>query len=107
MQDLAPGTLGILEPRDELRKCAERKVDVGEIDLLVVPGVAFDPGGGRLGHGKGYYDRLLRRAPRETPSVGLAFECQVFPEVPMMEHDVFLHKVITENTAYVNADWST
>lgn len=104
MRDVAPGTLGILEPHDDVRSCAERAVDIGQIDLVVVPGVAFDPGGGRLGHGRGYYDRLLQRAPHETPLVGLAFESQIVSEVPMMEHDVFVHKVITEKAVYLRTE---
>jgi len=99
-EELAPRTLGILEPRPEVRQAAARRVDVPELDLVVAPGVAFDRRGGRLGHGKGYYDRMLGRARGETPGIGLAFECQLFPEVPMTENDVFMHKVVTEDAVY-------
>jgi 5-formyltetrahydrofolate cyclo-ligase len=53
-----------------------------------------------LGRGKGYYDRLLRQAPSETSLVALAFECQLFPEIPMLPYDVYVHKVITEKAIY-------
>ena len=99
LAELAPGTLGILEPLPVLRR-ADRKVEVGDLDLIVVPGVAFDKAGGRLGHGKRYYDNLLRCARPETPLVGLAFECQIFPSIPMLDHDVFMDKVVTETAVY-------
>jgi 5-formyltetrahydrofolate cyclo-ligase len=75
----------------------ERRADVAALDLIVVPGVAFDRSGGRIGHGKGYYDRLLRNVSADTTVGALAFECQlVTPDVPMMEHDVFMDLVVTE-----------
>jgi 5-formyltetrahydrofolate cyclo-ligase len=67
----------------------------------MVPGVAFDRRGGRMGHGKGYYDKLLEHARLDTPLVALAFECQMFPEIPVAEHDVFMDKIITESATYV------
>ena len=62
VDELAPRTLGILEPKREIRRTAERRVVVTALDLIVVPGLAFDRSGGRIGHGKGYYDKLLRDA---------------------------------------------
>ncbi len=88
--------LGILEPKAEWRRCVERRVDVAELDLIVVPGIAFDHNGGRLGHGKGYYDQLLQFARPDTMLVALAFECQIFPQIPMQPHDIPMHKLITE-----------
>jgi 5-formyltetrahydrofolate cyclo-ligase len=100
LDELALGTFGILEPKPELQAQADRRIDVGQIDLVMVPGVAFDRRGGRVGHGKGYYDRLLRRARPDTALVGVAFECQLFAEIPMQPHDVFMDKVITEAAVY-------
>ena len=100
LDELAPGTLRILEPKVELRSRADRRADLSQIDLIVVPGVAFDHRGGRLGQGKGYYDRLLREVASDTSLVALAFECQLFPEIPMVPHDVYVHKVITEEAIY-------
>jgi len=100
MEDLEIGTYGILEPTGRLLDLPDRKADVRELDLILVPGVAFDRRGGRLGHGKGYYDKLLRNRRPDTPLVALAFECQLFPEIPTEEHDVFMDKVITENGVY-------
>ena len=104
MDELAPGTWEILEPRHELRSHVHRHVDVTELDLIVVPGVAFDRCGGRVGYGKGYYDALLSRVSPRTAVVGIAFECQLFPQVPMLDHDVYLHKVITEKAVYTRSE---
>ena len=99
-EELAPRTLGILEPRAEVRRRTDRKVEIAEIDLVLVPGVAFDRTGGRVGYGKRYYDKLLSDACPGTPLVGLAFECQLFPNVPMLGHDVGMTIVITEKATY-------
>jgi 5-formyltetrahydrofolate cyclo-ligase len=54
-----------------------------------------------MGHGKGYYDKLLEHARAEAPLVALAFECQLFPEIPTQSHDVFMDKIITEATIHI------
>lgn len=97
MDELALGMYRILEPREELRHLSEKQVAPEELDLIMVPGVAFDRRGGRTGHGKGYYDKLLEHARPDCPLVALAFECQLFPEIPMQSHDVFMDRIITEN----------
>ncbi|MBX3444820.1 MAG: 5-formyltetrahydrofolate cyclo-ligase [Planctomyces sp.] len=100
MDELELGMYRILEPRAELRNVASKRVDVADLDLILVPGVAFDRRGGRTGHGKGYYDKLLEHARPETPLVALAFECQMFPEIPMAEHDIFMDRIVTEAEVY-------
>lgn len=100
MDELETGMYRILEPKQELRSVPEKRVTPEELDLIMVPGVAFDRMGGRTGHGKGYYDKLLEHAKLETPLVGLAFECQIFPEIPMAEHDIYMDKVVTEAAVY-------
>ena len=99
--ELSVGMYRILEPKPELRAVEAHRVDVQEIDLIIVPGVAFDREGGRTGHGKGYYDKLLEHARADTPLVALAFECQLFDKIPMQDHDVVMGKVITEKGVYV------
>jgi 5-formyltetrahydrofolate cyclo-ligase len=99
-EDLAPRTLGILEPLDDLRQRHERWLDVSRIDVFLLPGVAFDRWGGRLGHGKGYYDRLLAKARPEASRIALAFECQMVDQVPMTVTDAFVDFVVTENGIY-------
>jgi 5-formyltetrahydrofolate cyclo-ligase len=98
--DLCPGTLGILEPKPELRRQNDRRVAVEEVDLFVIPGLAFDRQGGRLGYGKGYFDRLLRDARGNALLAAVAFECQLFDAVPMLPHDVRVDCVVTEADVY-------
>jgi 5-formyltetrahydrofolate cyclo-ligase len=92
---LRPGRFGIPEPADD----DATRVDPGGADLVLVPGVAFAPGGGRVGYGGGYYDALLRGfAPHEDGpvTVGIGFEFQVCPEVPREKWDAAVDAVVTE-----------
>lgn len=95
--ELASGSFGVLEPLPELRQQTARQVEPTEIDLFVIPGVAFDRGGTRLGHGRGYFDRLLARASQDAKFIGLAFECQLFDDLPSEIHDIRMHRIITES----------
>ena len=88
--DLELGSYDILEPKKEYI----RKIIVDKIDLIIVPGVAFDLSGNRMGHGKGYYDKLLEKTKAIT--VGLAFEFQLFENIPREPHDKPVDIIITE-----------
>ncbi|MCS5695110.1 5-formyltetrahydrofolate cyclo-ligase [Desulfofundulus thermocisternus] len=90
--DLAPGTWGILEPRPE---CL-RPLEPQELDLVVVPGVAFDLQGNRLGYGGGFYDRFLPRTRPDTVWLAPAFEVQLVPAVYHGPHDCPVHILVTE-----------
>jgi 5-formyltetrahydrofolate cyclo-ligase len=85
---LRQGPYGVKEPA--VKKC----ISADKLDLVIVPGVAFDPRGNRLGRGKGYYDRFLEHLPKDTPSIGLAFDFQILPKVPAAKHDVKVNKVL-------------
>lgn len=103
MRDLAelePGKWGILEPPRERWLEPERQVAPAELDLVMVPGVAFDRCGGRLGNGAGYYDRLLAEVRSDTVLAGVCYEAQLFDRVAMSRHDVYMDLVITEQTGY-------
>lgn len=100
MDELELGMYRILEPREALRGVASKRVQPQELDFVMVPGVAFDRTGGRTGHGKGYYDKLLQHARPDAPLVALAFECQLFPEIPMQPHDIFMDAIVTEAAVY-------
>jgi 5-formyltetrahydrofolate cyclo-ligase len=95
--ELQPGTWGILEPVPV--RC--RSVAPPEIDFVLVPGVVFDRDGGRIGHGGGYYDRLLAAWPEPLPPlVAAAFELQVVPVVPVLATDHHVDRVVTESRIY-------
>ena len=89
--DLAPGAFGVWEPRP----AALRPVAARELDLVLVPGVAFDRRGHRLGHGHGYFDRFLARLPRSASTVGLAFRFQLLDRLPTASHDLAVQTVLT------------
>jgi 5-formyltetrahydrofolate cyclo-ligase len=89
-KDLSRGPYGIMEPRSS---CATRPAD--RMDLMIIPGVAFDGKGGRLGRGAGYYDRLLKKA-KGVFKIGLCFREQLVKKIPMKTHDVRMNKVITD-----------
>lgn len=101
--DLSAGTYGILEP-SAAGEAAEDMFSGKHPVAVFVPGLAFDGQGGRLGYGRGYYDRLRALWDSRTPKggirpvwVGLAYEMQLVQEVPMDEHDGVMDMLITEN----------
>jgi len=91
-QDMRKGPYGIAEPRAEYCERVEPK----DIDIVIVPGKAFDRKGERIGYGKGYYDRFLSAAP-ETMAIGLAYDFQLVEEIPSEEHDVRVSMIVTES----------
>ena len=100
MEELELGMYRILEPRNELRTVASKHLQPTDLDLVMVPGVAFDRNGGRTGHGKGYYDKLLQHARLDAPLIALAFECQMFEKIPAESHDIYMDRIVTENAIY-------
>ena len=100
LDELAPGLMHVLEPKPELRDQPGRRIAPEEIDLIVTPGLAFDCSGGRLGYGKGYYDRFFHRVRNDAVKAAVCFECQMFPEIPLLPHDVHMDMVITEKAVY-------
>jgi 5-formyltetrahydrofolate cyclo-ligase len=92
LDELGEGVWGIREPRDHAPLIAVR-----DIDFVLVPGVAFDRRGHRLGYGAGFYDRLLVDcAPTAARVVG-AFACQLVDDIPVGPHDQAIHRILTEN----------
>ena len=91
-EDLAPGPWNIPEPK--LEKL--RPLEPEEIDFVVVPGVAFDQQGNRLGYGGGYYDRFFTQLRAEVPLVAITFEVQVLAEIPVAPWDRQVDLLITE-----------
>lgn len=87
--DVSPGAWGIPEPR------GSALVKLDELDVIIVPGVAFDERGNRLGYGAGFYDKLLSEFKK--PTVAIAFEQQIVPMILADPHDVPVKKIVTEN----------
>ena len=88
--ELVNGAYNILEPKIEKIK----EISIDNLDLIIVPGIGFDENGNRIGHGKGYYDNLLRKSISQT--IGLAFEFQIIKNIPIEKHDIPLDKIVTE-----------
>ena len=77
----------------------DNTVDISDIDLIIVPGVAYDRDGNRVGRGKGYYDRLLRRSTATT--IGVCYDFQLFDEIDAEEHDIPVHFVVTDRAGVI------
>jgi len=90
--DLKLGARGILEP--DPSRC--NAVPIECIDIAIIPGIAFDEKGGRIGSGDGYYDRLIPNLPITTRKVALTFEVQIVPQIQMEPHDKHVDIIITE-----------
>ena len=90
-EDLELGPYGIKHPKSN----RTARINVDELDLVVVPGIAFDKKGHRLGRGAGYYDRFLARLPKDVPTVGLAFDFQMVNVLPHQDHDIPVSRVIS------------
>lgn len=88
--DVREGVLGVRQPVEGM------PVPVSDIDLLVVPGLAFDRHGNRLGRGRGFYDRFMAHRDFRATACGLAIEAQVVDSVPVGENDVRLAMLVTE-----------
>lgn len=88
--DVAPGYAGILEPHSKTSPWRDA------IDLIVLPGIAFDMEGGRLGYGKGCYDRFLKQMSLSSFKIGLTFEICLVTSLPLEDHDEKVDVIITE-----------
>lgn len=91
LDNLKPALYGILEPGEEAED-----IEPDELGLIIMPGVAFDLSGGRIGYGGGYYDRFLNEAKETTPRVALAYELQIVDILPLEPFDKKIHGLITE-----------
>ena len=89
-KDLKKGAFGILEPN-------RKKIWAGEIEIVIVPGLAFDKCGNRLGYGLGYYDKLLHRLQKGICKAALAYDFQLVNNLPNEAHDKEINIIITES----------
>jgi 5-formyltetrahydrofolate cyclo-ligase len=90
--DLHNGVWGIAEP--DAQKC--KPISISEVDFVLVPGLAFDAQGQRIGYGGGYYDKLLATRNENTRLVAAAYSMQLVPTIPALAHDLKIEKLITE-----------
>ncbi len=90
-RDLEDSLWGIKEPKED---CPRASVD--DMDLILVPGVAFDLRKNRLGRGKGYYDRFLKDIPPQTTKIGVCFSFQLLESLPVNSRDIRVDFVITD-----------
>lgn len=98
--ELGKGAYGIMEPVEIYR----RFVPLSEVEMIIVPGVAFDLQGYRIGYGGGYYDRMIesiKDKDTEVCLIGVCFECQLIDAVPIEQHDMAVDRIITEERVIV------
>lgn len=98
--DFERGAYGIWEPRPKYRADHQREVSPQDLDLILVPGLAFDQNLNRLGRGAGYYDRFFEKVRPETVLAALAFDVQIFDTVPTEPHDRSMNYILTPNAIF-------
>ncbi|HXX58455.1 MAG TPA: 5-formyltetrahydrofolate cyclo-ligase [Thermodesulfovibrionales bacterium] len=94
--ELAPGYMSIPEPDVP----AEREREINDVDLVILPGAAFDAVGNRLGYGGGYYDRLLSLLRKPVPLIAIAYEEQIVDSLPRESHDIRVHMIVTDERVF-------
>jgi 5-formyltetrahydrofolate cyclo-ligase len=104
MDELVIGKWKIMEPPRERWGEPGKGVPPEELDIVLVPGVGFSRTGGRMGNGQGYYDRLLANVRPDCTLVGLGYESQLFDDLVVSPHDVFMNWVVTEAATYRGQD---
>lgn len=92
LENLVTSSYRILEPIGD-----KSDLDVNKLDLIVMPGVAFDKSGNRLGYGGGYYDKFLEQNKIECKKIALSYDFQVLEKLEVEEHDIKVDLIITEN----------
>lgn len=92
LQELKANKFGILEPDKD-----NEVIDKNELDLIIVPGVAFDCNGGRVGYGGGYYDKYMKDIDGDICRVAICYNFQLLEYLPIEDHDIKVHKIITED----------
>ncbi|MBY0754620.1 5-formyltetrahydrofolate cyclo-ligase [Clostridium sardiniense] len=92
LENLVTSSYGILEPIGD-----KSNLDVNKLELIVMPGVAFDKSGNRLGYGGGYYDKFLEQNKIECKKIALSYDFQVLEKLEVEEHDIKVDLIITEN----------
>lgn len=92
LSELAPGCMDIPEPDVS----EERRMDINDVDIVIMPGVAFDKKGNRIGYGAGFYDKLLSALKKQIPLIAITYEEQVLASLPSEPHDIKVHRIVTD-----------
>jgi 5-formyltetrahydrofolate cyclo-ligase len=100
LDELSEGYYGILEPKSELRVEVDRLVPRELLSVVIVPGLAFDSNGNRLGHGKGFYDKFIAKLKKTTTTIALCTEFQILKSIPITKTDKPVNIIITEKQIY-------
>jgi len=95
-KDLKPGCFDIVEP--DTFHCLE--ADLNSVDLIIVPGLCFDLNFNRIGYGKGFYDKILKKLSKKVNKIALAFDLQILKNIPAYSHDQKIDIIITESNIY-------
>ena len=90
LNQLSLGRYGVFDIPFKNRKIS----NINNIELILVPGLAFDLLGGRLGYGKGFYDRFLEKT--KAIKIGVSFQCQIYEKLPLEKHDIKMNYILTE-----------
>lgn len=93
--ELESGAYGILEPTRTLKDDISRSVEPCSIQMALIPGLGFDAAGGRIGHGRGYYDRLLQSLSDDCMRVAIAYDSQIVDVIPLEPHDKRMDVIVT------------
>lgn len=93
LSELSPGCMGIPEPDVS----EDRRVEINDVDIVIMPGAAFDTRGNRIGYGAGFYDKLLSGLNKKIPLIAIAYEEQIVDPIPPEPHDIKVHKVVTDS----------
>ena len=101
LEEMVVGKWNILEPPKESWGNPEKEVTPEELDMIMVPGVGFDRDGGRMGNGQGYYDRTMEKVRPDCFLIALCYESQLFDNILVAPHDVYMDKVVTEKEVYI------
>lgn len=92
------GNYNIREPKPEY----STSIDINDLDIVIVPAVAYDNDCYRLGYGGGFYDRFLENLRSDAKTIGIAFDLQIFDEVPKEDHDAQLDFIVTESKIFAS-----
>ncbi|PRR82694.1 5-formyltetrahydrofolate cyclo-ligase [Clostridium vincentii] len=96
LKELERNKFGILEPNKN-----KESIDKNQLQLIIMPGVAFDIDKGRIGYGGGYYDKYMEYIAEGIPKIALAYELQIIDKVPREDHDILPDSIITEKRTII------